>query len=62
MHSNVDNSIIYICQDMGATQISISRWMDNDVVCVYIEYYSAIKWMKLCHHSIMNGPGGHYAS
>ena len=36
MHSNVDNSIIYICQDMAATQISINRWMDNDVVCVYI--------------------------
>ena len=31
----VHSNIIYKCQDMGATQVSINRWMDReDVVCV----------------------------
>ena len=46
IYPNVHSSTIYNSQDMEATQTSIYRWMDKDVVCVYIhteEYYSAIK-------------------
>lgn len=31
-------SIIYNCQIMDATHISIDRWMDKDVECVYTVY------------------------
>ena len=57
---NVHSNIIYKCQDMGATQVSINRWMDKDVVCVcmhthththvHLDDYSAIrKGMKFSH-------------
>ena len=37
-HSNAHSSIIYYCQGMKATQVSISRWMDKeDVVYKYNE-------------------------
>ena len=49
---------VYNSQDMEATQMPISRWMDKEaVVHIHHEYYSAIKknsfesvlmrWMKL---------------
>ena len=35
MHPNVHSSIIYNCQDMEATSVSINKWMDKEDV-VYI--------------------------
>ena len=35
MYSNVHCSTIYNSQDMEATQMSINRWMDKDVVYIY---------------------------
>ena len=44
MYPNIHNSIIYNCQDMGATWVSINRWMDKKIWFIYrTEYYSAIK-------------------
>ena len=45
MHS----SIIYICQDMEATEVAINRCRDKeDVVYKYtMEYYSAIKKSRI---------------
>ena len=36
MHPNVLSSIIYNCQDMEASKVSIKRWMDKDVLCVHV--------------------------
>ena len=63
MHHNVHSSIIYNCQDMEVTQVSINRWMDNENV-VYI--YNGIllshkRRMKLCHLQNMDRFGGYYA-
>ena len=56
MPLNVQSSIIYNYQDAEATQVSINRRMDEDVVYTHththahkIDYYSAIKRMKFCH-------------
>jgi len=43
MHPSVHCSIIYSCQDLGATSMSINRWMDKGDVANTMEYYSAIK-------------------
>ena len=32
IHSNAHSSIIYYCQGMKATQVSMSRWMDKEDV------------------------------
>ena len=39
MHPNTYWSNIYNIQDMEATQMSTSRGMDKDVVCVYMCMY-----------------------
>ena len=44
---------IHMCQDMGATQVPINRWMNEDVVYINtMEYYSAMKkWnFATCHN------------
>ena len=55
MHPNAHSSIVYNCQDMEVTYMSIDRWMDKEdaawlkkmwYVCIYtykMEYYSVIK-------------------
>ena len=44
MHPHIHSSTIYTCQDMGATQVPINRWMNEDVVYINaMEYYSAMK-------------------
>ena len=43
MHPSVHCSIIYSCQDLEATSMSINRWMDKGDVANTMEYYSAIK-------------------
>ena len=43
MHPSVHSSIIYSCQDLEATSMSINRWMDKGDVANTVEYYSAIK-------------------
>ena len=44
MHPSVHSRTIYNSQDTEATQMSIDRVMDKeDVVHIYMEYYSAIK-------------------
>ena len=48
MHLHIHNSTIYNCQGMEATQVSISRLMDREEVCI-VEYYSAIKRIK-CYY------------
>ena len=35
MHHIVHSSTIYNCQDKEATQVSINKWMDKDVVHIY---------------------------
>jgi len=37
MNPSVQRGIIYNCQDMEATSVSVKRWMDKDVVYVYNE-------------------------
>ena len=32
IHPNVHSSIIYNCQDMEATRVSINRWIDEEDV------------------------------
>jgi len=44
MHPNVHFRTTYNSQDMEATEMSIHRLMNKDVVYVYtMEYYSALK-------------------
>ena len=44
MHPYAHSSIIHNSQDMEATEMSIHRLMNKDVVCVYtMKYYSALK-------------------
>ena len=44
MHSKVDSSAIYDSQDMEATYVPISRWVDKEDKDTYImEYYSVIR-------------------
>ena len=43
MHPSVHSSIIYSCQDLEATSMSINRRMDKKYVAHIMEYYSAIK-------------------
>ena len=50
-HPNVHSSIIYNCQDMETTCVSINRWMDKEDV-VYTDnviLLSHKKRMKFCH-------------
>lgn len=42
MHHSIHSSTIYNNQDMEATQVSINRGIDQDVVCVYIFTHSGI--------------------
>ena len=50
MHLYVYGSIIYNGQDMETAQVSIKRWMDKDVVCVYI-YTHAYIHMHIYTHT-----------
>ena len=45
-------SIIYNCQDMEATWVSINRWMGKDVVYIYIYIYTYTHTME--HYSALN--------
>ena len=62
-HADIHSNIIYNCQDMGATQVTINRWLDKqDVVEYTMEYYSAIKkeWnFAMCNN--MDELGEYYA-
>ena len=46
MHPYIYYSLIYHSQDVEATQVSISRWMDKEDVVLYV--YSGILWMPAC--------------
>ena len=69
MHPSVHSSIIYSCQDMKASWVSINRWMDKgDVICVCVCVYIYIgillshkkEWnFALCSNK--NGLGWHNA-
>ena len=48
MQLNVHRSTIYNSQGMEATQLSINREMDRDVIYI-VQYYSAIKRIKFFH-------------
>ena len=71
MHSNVHSSIIYNCQVMEATLVSINRWMDKEVIvclCIYTYTYIYIYIQLLKQKDILtfartntDGPGGYYA-
>ena len=50
MHPNTYWSNIYNIQDMEATQMSTSRGMDKDVVCVYMCMYIYIYSGRLLRH------------
>ena len=62
MHPHVHCSIIYNSQDMEATKLTISGWMDREyVVYVYIRIlFGQRKWnLAICN--ITDGPWGHHA-
>lgn len=59
-HHTVHGSVIYSCQDMEATSVSISGWMAKEVVNYVMEYYSAIKDEILAFCNNMDGPGEYY--
>ena len=40
MHPNIHSSMIYNSQDMGATEVSISRWMDKEGVYIHTREHS----------------------
>ena len=42
MHPNVHSSIIYNCQGMEGTKMSINRWMNRDVVCIYVYTHNGV--------------------
>ena len=51
MHPNVHSSIIYKCEDMRATKMSINRSIDQDVGCVYMYvcmYVYVCMYMYMC--------------
>ena len=51
MHRYINSSIIYSCQEMEATYMSINRWMNKeDVAHIYtMKYQPTNKRMKFCH-------------
>ena len=54
---NVHSSIIYNCQDIEATKLSINRWMDKeDVVCIYHGILLSHWNFAICNN--MDGLGG----
>ena len=46
MHPSGHYNTIYNSQDVEASNMSINRWMDKEVICVHREYDSAMKKMK----------------
>ena len=61
---HVHNSIVFISQDMEATQVSINIWTDKEVVYMYVVYmYNSTqdkKWNSvIC--SKVDGPREYYA-
>ena len=40
MHTDVHSNIVYNCQDMEATWVSINRQMDNKYVYKYTQWYT----------------------
>ena len=63
MHHNVHSSIVYNCQDMQETYVSIYGWIDKeDMVYTHtVEQYSAIRRQIFAICSNIYGLGGYYA-
>ena len=63
MYPNIDTSIMHNSQDMEATKVSLSKWMDKeDVIYIYtMEYYSVLKIVKFCSYDNLDGPGWYYS-
>ena len=62
MHFNIYSGTIYNIQDMEATQVSIDRWMEKEVV---VDIYDGIllshkKWNNAIY-SKMNGPRDYHS-
>ena len=61
-HPNVHSNILYYCQDMEATYMSLNRWMDKeDMIYMYNGILLSHKKEQnsaIC--SNMDGLGGHY--
>ena len=47
LHKNVHSSFIHNCQNLKATKMSFSRWMDKLCYIQKMEYYSALKKNEL---------------
>ena len=62
MYLNVHSGIIYNCQPMKTTQVSINRWMDREnVVYIYtMEHHSTKKKWNFVICSNMNSLAGYY--
>ena len=43
LHMDVDSSFIHNCQNLEATNMSFSRWMDKPWYIQTLEYYSVLK-------------------
>ena len=62
MQPSVRRSIIYSCQDIKSTEVSINRWMDKDVVYILNRILlSHKKEWNFCHLQLIGGIWEHYA-
>ena len=52
MHPTVHSSIIYNCQDMEATQVSNSGWINKMWSIHTMEYYSALKKKEILTQAV----------
>ena len=62
MHPHVHCSIVYNSQDMEATKVDISRWMDKDVVYTLDEMFVSHKEHNFTICDNMDGLSGYMLS